>query len=361
MLSPEKLKKAYKKVEEENWMMRTFLKGQDPDEVDRIVNKLHEEIFDGFDCVACSNCCKEVAPILETHEIKAVSAKVGVTAAELKNKYLVKTEDGYMIKQKTCPFLTGNGCSIYDCRPENCRKYPYTQKDEIVSRLANLVANCAVCPIVYEIFERLKEYYQGEFRTFKDGGWELYGDGYEYDLEDEDEEYDDFEEWEADVDYFYKQDWAGLVEYRFQQAKKHPDAPEYQWRLGEAYVLNKEYEKAIFFLAGLHKKYPDDLDIQYSLLDALFAVDKDETAVNWIVKPTILRLNNDVLDYCYNFLKPKRKPRTIADLCLELCEKGYMAFKEQQLMEFLRSNDRFTVKGSTEASHDCFVSVVKKI
>lgn len=57
VLSPGKLKKAFKIVEEENWMLRAFLKGQDSDEVDRVVNNLHMELFDGFDCVACSNCC----------------------------------------------------------------------------------------------------------------------------------------------------------------------------------------------------------------------------------------------------------------------------------------------------------------
>lgn len=301
-----------------------------------------------------------IAPILKAYDIKVISSKVGVTAAELKSRYLIKTEEGYMIKQNPCPFLTESGCSVCDCRPENCREYPYTHKDEIVSRLTNLVENCGVCPVVYEIFERLKKHYRCEFAAYKDEVWELWENADEYDCEDEYEEDDDFEEWEADAYYYNKQDWAGLLAYRFRQAEKHPDAPEYQWRLGEAYILNKEYEKAIFFLAGLHKKYPDNLNIQYSLLDALFAVEKDETAINWIVKPNILRLNNDVLDYCYNFLKMKRKPRTVDELHLVLYNEGYLAFEEHELMEFLRSCERFTVKGSNERSHDCFVSVARK-
>jgi len=71
-----------------------------------------------------------------------------------------------------------------------------------------------------------------------------------------------------------------------------------------------KYEKAIGFLGDLHKKYPDDPNIQNSLLDALFAIGKDENAVDWIIKPTVLRLDKDALDYCYNFLRAKRKPRT---------------------------------------------------
>ena len=51
MLTPEKLKKAYNKVEDENWILRSFLKEQEPEEVDKLVNDLHKELFEGFDCV----------------------------------------------------------------------------------------------------------------------------------------------------------------------------------------------------------------------------------------------------------------------------------------------------------------------
>lgn len=129
MLAPEKLKKAFAKVEEENWMLRSFLKGQEPDEVDRIVNGLHKELFDGFDCVACSNCCKAIVPLIEENEINAISSRLALTTAEFKSKYLVRTGEGFMINKKPCPFLTGSGCSIYECRPENCREYPFTHKE----------------------------------------------------------------------------------------------------------------------------------------------------------------------------------------------------------------------------------------
>lgn len=168
------------------------------------------------------------------------------------------------------------------------------------------------------------------------------------------------EEWEADAGFFDQEDWEGLVEYRCQKAEQYPDDPDYQWSLGEAYVLNKEYEKAIDFLDDLHKKYPDDPKIQHSLLDALFAIGKDETAINWIIKPNILRLDNNILDYCYNFLKTKRKPRTVHELYLELCCEGYPAFDDNQLMDFLLSDNRFVFTGSTDKSYDCFVSAIRK-
>jgi len=37
VLSPDKLEKAFSKVEKENWMLRAFLKDQEPEELDRIV------------------------------------------------------------------------------------------------------------------------------------------------------------------------------------------------------------------------------------------------------------------------------------------------------------------------------------
>lgn len=43
MLTPDKLKKAFNKVEDENWILRSFLKEQEPEEVDKLVNDLHKE------------------------------------------------------------------------------------------------------------------------------------------------------------------------------------------------------------------------------------------------------------------------------------------------------------------------------
>lgn len=320
MIPPDKLKSAFKKVEEENWMLRAFLKCQDPDEVDSIVHNLHKELFKDYDCIACSNCCKAIAPIVKENEIKVILAQLKLTTAEFKSKYLIKTDEGFMINKKPCPFLTESGCSVYEYRPGNCREYPFTDKEEIWTRLINLVKNCAVCPVVFEIFEKLKRHYRDEFESYKVEYEEIWGNQDEYE-----EEYDDMEEWEADAEFFYQGDWKGLAEYRRQKAEKYPDDPDCQWSLGEAYVLNKEYEKAINFLYDLHKKYPDDLNIQHSLLDALFAIGKDKTAIDWIVKPKILRLNNDVLKDCYNYLKAKRKPRTVHELYLELCCEGYPA------------------------------------
>lgn len=101
------------------------------------------------------------------------------------------------------------------------------------------------------------------------------------------------------------------------------------------------------------------MDIQYNLLDALFSVGKDETDVNWIVKPKLMRLDRNTLDYLYNFMK-RKKPRTIHELHLELYNEGYPAFNEDQLMAFLHLDNRFEFTGSEDESHNCLMRVAGK-
>lgn len=353
MIKPDKLQKAFEKVEEENWALRAFLKEQDPDEVDDIVHNLHKELFKDCDCIACSNCCKASGTIVNQADIKNISAKLNLSVSEFKKEYLVKTDEGFMISKEPCPFLSDNGCKIYECRPKCCKEYPYTDKEEISTRLINLVENCAVCPVVFEIFERLKNHFGNEFQQYKEEYEEMWGEEGDYN-----EEYD-VEEWEAEEELFDEEDWEGLVEYRRQKAEKYPNDPEYQWGLGEAYVLNKEYDKAIELLSELHTKEPDNPNVQHTLLDALYKAGKDETAIDWIVKPRILQLDKDVLEECYNNIKTARKVRTVYELHLDLSTEGYPRFNEKQLADYLCSDNRFVVTGNTDTSYDCFVRLNK--
>ena len=55
------------------------------------------------------------------------------------------------------PLLSDNCCTVYDHRPDDCRSYPHLHKDEFVFRLIQAVENCSVCPIVFNVFERLKD------------------------------------------------------------------------------------------------------------------------------------------------------------------------------------------------------------
>ena len=158
-----------------------------------------------------------------------------------------------------------------------------------------------------------------------------------------DDEFDDFEAWEVHVELLEKQDYPALVKYCKRSAERYPNDPYPQFYLGEAYVLNGEYEKAIEFLSEYHRKQPDNMDFQHVILDALFALGKNEDDFNWIEQPLILRMSNEILNTCYEFLKRKRRPRTISEIYIEFVMKGYLLFTEEDLLRALMNDNRFIV------------------
>ena len=46
-----------------------------------------------------------------------------------------------------------------DCKPESCKKYPYTNQPERLRSLYSVLDTVAVCPVAFEIYERLKKEY----------------------------------------------------------------------------------------------------------------------------------------------------------------------------------------------------------
>lgn len=173
------------------------------------------------------------------------------------------------------------------------------------------------------------------------------------------DEFDGSEDWEEDYYYFNSGNWNGLIKYRERMAKNYPEDSDAQWRLGEAYVLNGEFGKALEFLAKLYYKEPDNINVQHSILDALFGLDRTENDFNWIEKPLILRLNIESIDICYNFIKPKRNPKEINELYIYLMEYGYLTFEEEDLLEAILNDGRFIVNDEYKLISGKYVSVSK--
>jgi Fe-S-cluster containining protein len=57
-------------------------------------------------------------------------------------------------KIKPCVFLRGNLCSIYDQRPDACRRYPQFTPD-FRWTLADTIQGAALCPIIYNVLDVL--------------------------------------------------------------------------------------------------------------------------------------------------------------------------------------------------------------
>ncbi|MDR1204841.1 MAG: YkgJ family cysteine cluster protein [Peptococcaceae bacterium] len=170
MVTPSEVKKASKKLENQNIKFRAFLKNRaDIDELDAHFLKLHNELFVPYDCGQCRNCCKEYNTSLGDDEIAAISQFLGQTKDDFINNYLRLNpmDGGYETKEKPCCFLTGGGqCRIQECRPNSCRDFPYTNQPERLFSLLGILGHAEVCPVVFEILERLKKIYHFRNRTY---------------------------------------------------------------------------------------------------------------------------------------------------------------------------------------------------
>ena len=89
--------------------------------------------------------------------LDSLATHLSISENEFEEQYLIKDEDGDITFRATpCPFLSGNSCSVYEGRPDDCRSYPHLHKKDIVFRLMGVVFNCSVCPIVFNVYEQLK-------------------------------------------------------------------------------------------------------------------------------------------------------------------------------------------------------------
>jgi len=158
--NPKVVAKLAEQCEDANWQFRTFLKGADLEieELDAIVHRHYEDVASQIDCCACGNCCRNVTPILQEHDVDRLAIGLNLSREEATERFLVTDEDGDVIfHDRPCPLLSDNCCTVYDHRPDDCRSYPHLHKEEFVFRLIQAVENCSVCPIVFNVFERLKD------------------------------------------------------------------------------------------------------------------------------------------------------------------------------------------------------------
>jgi hypothetical protein len=157
-----KIKILGKKKEKENFRFRSYLKNLEIkiEEIDKIVHKINDEVTSQIDCTKCGNCCKSVKPILDNEDINKFAEGLKITPKEMLDNYckVSKEErDKYEFKGVPCPFLKENKCTNYEDRPKDCQSYPHLQKEDFVFRIWGVIDNYSICPIVFNVFEILKE------------------------------------------------------------------------------------------------------------------------------------------------------------------------------------------------------------
>lgn len=163
IIKPEDVRAEAKKNEKENFKFRTFLKCHaNEDELDKQFLRLHKEFFADYDCSKCRNCCKMYKGSIPAGDIDKDAKYIGMTAEQFISVYLEKEEYGmdYQTKHMPCDFLQEDGsCELGDCKPDSCKKYPYTDQPKRLSSLLSVLDTVEICPVAFEIYERLKKEY----------------------------------------------------------------------------------------------------------------------------------------------------------------------------------------------------------
>ena len=166
MIAPRKVQFEAKKKEAENMRFRTYLKCHaDEEELDQQFFRLHQELFENYDCNRCRNCCKVYHGQIPKEDIEQDAEYLGVTKEEFMTNFLnvVEGEGKYATLHKPCDFLQEDGeCRLGCCKPEDCKNYPYTNQPERLWSLYSVLDAVSVCPVAYEIYERLKKEYRFE-------------------------------------------------------------------------------------------------------------------------------------------------------------------------------------------------------
>ena len=148
-------KKALEKQKE----YKRFLQRADKNKVLKKLPGLTEEAFEKIDCLQCAQCCKNYSPRFKTPDIKRISKYLGMKESLFIEAYLKVDDEGdFVVKSTPCPFLgNDNKCSVYDVRPSDCARFPYTDEDVIVRRPALTLKNASFCPITFYVLEKLTQ------------------------------------------------------------------------------------------------------------------------------------------------------------------------------------------------------------
>jgi hypothetical protein len=157
----------------ENMKFRAFLKGHcslSTQELDRLVHELTREVAAQIDCDACRKCC-DLAPVVEVGELPRLAAVLGMSVGDFRRRHVKPPQFGEIELMPPCPFLREEGgrryCIAGDAKPTLCAEYPFLMKPDFWTRLVGVVENYGRCPIVYNVYERLKERLRPEFQKAK--------------------------------------------------------------------------------------------------------------------------------------------------------------------------------------------------
>jgi uncharacterized protein len=148
------------KKRQENESFRRHLKSRDHS--DRILRRIAEGIEEQIDCTVCANCCRVATVKLAERDTERLAKVLGMSERQFIAEYTVEDKDEGRILRRSdetgCVFLDGKNCTIYDDRPDTCRRFPHMVRGQgsIASRMWEFIDRACYCPIVYNSLEAFK-------------------------------------------------------------------------------------------------------------------------------------------------------------------------------------------------------------
>ena len=136
-----------------------------PVDMPELVAREDAAMWKEVNCMECANCCKTMTPTYTTTDIRRISAHLGMTSKEFKEKWLVKEEDtgDWVNTTQPCQFLKNNKCSIYDVRPRDCAEFPHHNKKPFDMYNDTFKNNLVHCPATLNLVDRLKKAVEKEY------------------------------------------------------------------------------------------------------------------------------------------------------------------------------------------------------
>ncbi|HKX00632.1 MAG TPA: YkgJ family cysteine cluster protein [Bryobacteraceae bacterium] len=144
----------------ENERFRRFLKSHDHS--DRRLRRMAEDIEGQIDCSQCANCCRVATVRISDRDIERLAHQMRISRQDFLRQYTTESEEeGRILKrseEQGCVFLDGKTCTVYEARPDTCRRFPHLVRGSgsIASRMWQFIDRACYCPIVYNSLEAFK-------------------------------------------------------------------------------------------------------------------------------------------------------------------------------------------------------------
>ena len=152
--------KAHQEAFEVMRYMLQFDDDIDDGTLDAFVDKLAAPIVTAIDCTQCANCCRNLTVYLTEEDSQRLGQHLGMSQVAFQAAYIDRegaqaNDEWGCFKQRPCALLKSKLCSVYDARPDSCRRYPQFTPD-FRWLLADFIEDAALCPIILNVLLKLQ-------------------------------------------------------------------------------------------------------------------------------------------------------------------------------------------------------------